>query len=115
MAPASQYAYNQLMRDFEALQNSGSPIAHLVTLKSNKARYGFNDGAIYPKGSYPQGTPEKVMRAEALNKEPLRGKVKICVVLVDFPDKRFNEERNSKAHYEVGLTMSTEYMIQTNQ
>jgi hypothetical protein len=100
MAPPTARVADQILHELEALRNSGSPLSHLLTLKSKKGRYGFNDGAIYPKESYPEGTPEKVMRSAALNKDALRGKIKVCVVLVDFKDQRFDASHN-KAHFEV--------------
>lgn len=50
-------------------------------------RVGFNDGLIIPGTRYPVGTPAEVVRRAALERAPLRGTVRVVVVLVDFPDK----------------------------
>ncbi|RYP88441.1 M6 family metalloprotease domain-containing protein [Nocardioides guangzhouensis] len=47
---------------------------------------GFNDGLLYPGTYYPVGTTLEVARAAALERAPLRGTVRVIVVLVDFSD-----------------------------
>ncbi|MFC4068844.1 M6 family metalloprotease domain-containing protein [Actinoplanes subglobosus] len=48
---------------------------------------GYNDGMIIPPTEFPPGTPEAVLRSTALTRTPLRGAVRVIVVLVDFPDR----------------------------
>ena len=48
---------------------------------------GFDDGMILPPESYPVGTPEATIRAGAADRAPLRGSVKVAVVLADFSDR----------------------------
>ena len=48
---------------------------------------GFNDGLIYPGTMFPVGTTAAIARAAGLNRAPLRGTVRVIVVLVDFSDK----------------------------
>jgi immune inhibitor A len=48
---------------------------------------GYNDGLLYPGTYYPVGTTLEVARSAALERAPLRGTVRVIVVLVDFSDK----------------------------
>jgi immune inhibitor A len=48
---------------------------------------GFNDGLIYPGTYYPTGTTAAVARRAALERAPLRGQIRVAVVLVQFPDR----------------------------
>jgi immune inhibitor A len=50
---------------------------------------GFNDGTILPPTEFGPGTSLRDVRRAALDREPLRGQVRVLVVLVDFTDKRF--------------------------
>ena len=50
-------------------------------------RGGYNDGLIKPGTDLPLGTPLRVARRGALERAPLRGQVRVLVVLVDFSDK----------------------------
>ena len=58
-------------------------------------------GLIYPLDKFPEGTSSNRARAAALKKAPLRGPIKVLVVLVDFPDKPF-ASTSTKQHFEVG-------------
>ena len=49
-------------------------------------RPGFNDGLIIPGTEYPLGTPLRVVRQAAATRTPLRGPVRVIVVLADFND-----------------------------
>ncbi|QKV72714.1 M6 family metalloprotease domain-containing protein [Amycolatopsis sp. Hca4] len=49
---------------------------------------GLDDGTIIPPDEYPLGTPETVIRNAAMERAPLRGTVRVIVVLVDFSDKQ---------------------------
>ena len=49
-------------------------------------RPGFNDGLIIPGSEYPLGTPLRIVRRAAAARAPLRGAVRVIVVLVDFTD-----------------------------
>jgi immune inhibitor A len=56
----------------------------LVVLPRN--RPGFNDGLIIPGTEFPLGTGVRAVRRAAAARAPLRGDVRVIVVLVDFPD-----------------------------
>lgn len=48
---------------------------------------GFDDGMILPPESYPVGTPTATIKAGAADRAPLRGAVRVAVVLADFSDR----------------------------
>ena len=49
--------------------------------------YGLNDGTIIPPDYFPLGTSPSVVRSAAADRAPLRGTLRVIVVLVDFSDK----------------------------
>ena len=51
-----------------------------------RPRPGFNDGVIIPGTEYPLGTPLRTIRRAAASRAPLRGTVRVIVVLADFSD-----------------------------
>src|SRR5690349_7796842 len=57
--------------------------AHLAMARKPRA-LGFDDGVIIPPEDYPVGTPEAVIRSGAADRAPLRGTLRVIVVLVDF-------------------------------
>jgi immune inhibitor A len=59
-------------------------------------RTGFNDGMILPGTEYPLGTPRGVVRSAAALRSPLRGSVRVIVVLVDFSDEPM---KKTPAHF----------------
>jgi immune inhibitor A len=60
-------------------------------------RFGFDDGLIIHGTEFPLGTPPSVIRNAAADRAPLRGTVRVIVVLVDFSDKEMSQ---SKEHFE---------------
>lgn len=69
--------------------NEGVLDAGLPTLRLQREprRLGFNDGVIVPPEEFPVGTPLSVITRTAADRAPLRGTVRVAVVLVDFSDK----------------------------
>lgn len=72
-------------------------------------RLGLNDGLIIPGTEFPLGTPPSRVRSAAAERPPLRGAVRVIVVLVEFPDRklgvtaeRFGELFFSEATTETG-------------
>lgn len=59
--------------------------------------FGLNDGLIIPGTEFPLGTPPSVIRNAAADRAPLRGTVRVVVVLVDFADRQMSA---TKAHFE---------------
>lgn len=49
---------------------------------------GFEDGVIMPPDEFPLGTPSAQIRDGAAERAPLRGAVRVIVVLVEFSDKQ---------------------------
>jgi immune inhibitor A len=64
---------------------------------------GLNDGTIIPPEEYPPGTPARTIRAAASARAPLRGTVRVIVVLVDFADRPMAND----AHHFQDLFFST--------
>ncbi len=62
-------------------------------------RLEFNDGLLVPPGHFPMATPPSVIRNVALNRAPLRGTVRVAVILVDFSDRQF-EAQHTATHFE---------------
>jgi immune inhibitor A len=61
-------------------------------------RLGFNDGVIVPPEDFPLGTAPSLIRSMAARiSAPLRGTVRVIVVLVDFSDKPMVQTKN---HFE---------------
>ncbi len=58
----------------------------LVELRRSRRPLGYGDGTIIPPNEFPLGTPMSVIRGAAAQRAPLRGAVRVLVVLVDFPD-----------------------------
>src|SRR5215472_6012404 len=59
-------------------------------------RLGLNDGLIIPADHFPLGTPASLIRSAAADRAPLRGVIRVIVVLVDFSDKQMTQ---TQAHY----------------
>jgi len=57
-------------------------------LEREPRRLGFNDGVIIPPEAFPAGTSLATIRTAAADRAPLRGTVRVAVVLVDFSDKQ---------------------------
>ncbi|WP_420130193.1 M6 family metalloprotease domain-containing protein [Longimicrobium sp.] len=60
---------------------------------------GLNDGIIVPGDHFPAGTSLEVVRSTALERAPLRGSVRVVVVLVEFSDRQFDTRHGAK-HFE---------------
>ncbi|HTL09647.1 MAG TPA: immune inhibitor A domain-containing protein, partial [Chitinophagaceae bacterium] len=84
--------------EMKKIKNSTSRglLAGKIGIKQDQP-VGFNDGLIYPGTMFPVGTTASVARSAGLNRAPLRGTVRVIVVLVDFSDKVMTQ---TKAHFE---------------
>ena len=67
-----------------------------LRLTGDPQRLGLNDGVIAPPESYAVGTPMMQIRSAAADRAPLRGTVRVVVVLVDFSDKAMTQ---TAAHF----------------
>ena len=66
--------------------NEGSALRALARFGEPR-RLGLNDGMIIPPEEFPLGTPIDAIRAVGAQRAPLRGVVRVVVVLVDFDDQ----------------------------
>jgi immune inhibitor A len=66
----------------------GSDIASVLAIARQPRPLGFDDGVILPPEEYPVDTPLTAIRNAAADRAPLRGTVRVIVVLVDFSDKK---------------------------
>jgi immune inhibitor A len=64
-----------------------SPDAAALGLERKPRRVGFDDGVIIPPEEFPLGTPLSAISGAAADRAPLRGAVRVVVVLVGFSDK----------------------------
>ncbi len=88
VVPPSPQLREQIDAQLSALRvGAGSFIAPRLRL-SEADRVGFNDGLIFPGTRYPVGTTAEVARRAALERAPLRGPVRVVVVLVEFADRQ---------------------------
>src|SRR4051794_12186783 len=77
--------WNQKLADAnEAVTDGDLP---RLRLQREPRRLGFNDGVIVPPEQFPVGTPVSLIARAAADRAPLRGTVRVAVVLVDFSDK----------------------------
>ena len=83
------------LKRFKAMARD-TTFANTITIHEPR-RPGFNDGLIYPGAELPLGTSLNVARSIRLVKKPLRGVVRVIVVLVDFSDKPM---KKSISHFE---------------
>ena len=70
----------------DAKKGSKSPLADVFAIARGPRRLGFDDGVIIPPDQFPVGTSYAAIRAAAAERAPLRGAVRVIVVLVQFSD-----------------------------
>jgi immune inhibitor A len=88
----------RLKEDLERLRESAPGLAPLLHI-GMPDRPGLNDGVIIPGDHFPAGTSLQVVRSAALERAPLRGSVRVVVVLVEFSDRQFGAG-HTPAHFE---------------
>ena len=71
-------------------QANGFDETFVVKLAEPKAP-GLNDGMIYPSDQFAVGTAPSAIRNAAADRAPLRGTLRVIVVLVDFTDKHMTQ------------------------
>lgn len=77
----------QLKDQFQRLRKQAPALLGQHLALKGPRRVGLNDGLIYPGTYYPTGTTAAVAQRAALERAPLRGPVRVVVVLADFPDR----------------------------
>jgi immune inhibitor A len=68
-----------------------SPILRQLTLPRRPRWPGFDDGTIIPPDRFPLGTSSRTIARAAADRAPLRGTVRVVVVLADFTDRPMNQ------------------------
>jgi immune inhibitor A len=86
VAPAPEVK-EKLIEQFERVRNRAADLVGRNLSLRAPSHVGLNDGLIYPGTYYPLGTTAHVAQRAALERAPLRGAVRVVVVLVDFSDK----------------------------
>ena len=86
----------RIKEELTAVRGRENTVLGALARASEPNRPGFNDGLIFPPDVFPLGTPLSAIRNAALERAPLRGTVRIIVVLVDFSDKHMTQ---TQAHF----------------
>jgi immune inhibitor A len=89
--PPSPQVSDDIKSRFESLRASGDSFIASRLRFSERNRVGFNDGLFKPGTDLPLGTSAQAARraaTEARSQAPLRGNVRVLVVLVESDDKR---------------------------
>ena len=73
--------------ELSRLRHRKTGIGDVLGVAKEPRALGLNDGMILPPDAYPFGTPDTVMRNSGLDRAPLRGAVRVIVVLADTTDK----------------------------
>ena len=82
----------RIKESFDSLQGRADDLlAPRLRLRLDPQRPGYNDGLIVPPDEFPVGTPVDVIRNAAADRAPLRGTVRVVVVLVEFSDKAITQ------------------------
>ena len=89
----------KLRRDLESFSAGSDNVLRQRVQVVEPKHPGLNDGLIIPPDEFPLGTPPSVIRSAAANRAPLRGTLRVIVVLVDFSDQPSNPAFD-KAHFE---------------
>ncbi|MFJ8596584.1 M6 family metalloprotease domain-containing protein [Streptomyces sp. NPDC093598] len=76
----------RMMEELDDVRSGPNELTTLLGFTSTPTRLGFDDGTIFPPGEFPAGTPLATIAAAAADRAPLRGAIRVVVVLVDFSD-----------------------------
>ncbi len=94
---ASPELKDRLCAELEKARGLVSPeLAGVLGLARGPRMLGFDDGVIFPPSQFPAGTPLAAMRSAAADRAPLRGGVRVIVVLAQFSDKALTQ---TAAHF----------------
>lgn len=87
VAPCPELA-DKLKKELTTMRGKAKDFMASFQLRASEPRHdGFNDGTIFPPEDYPLGASPSMIRSAAAERAPLRGTVRVIVVLVDFSDK----------------------------
>ncbi len=97
VAPCPDLA-DKLKKELTAMRGKAKDFMATFQLRASEPRHdGFNDGTIVPPDEYPLGASPSRIRGAAAERAPLRGVVRVIVVLVDFSDKPMTQ---TAAHFD---------------
>jgi immune inhibitor A len=88
---------DRIRQGLARLRATADPVLANALVARQKKPIGMNDGLIFPGDTFPEDTPARVVRSAAAMRAPLRGTLRVLVVLVDFDDRPMVE---SQAHFE---------------
>jgi immune inhibitor A len=89
--------HKKIQNEVEKLRGKASElIGNKIQIK-DRTPIGMNDGLIFPGDYFPLGTPARVVRNAAGDRAPLRGSVRVVVVLAEFPDRKMVQ---TKQHFQ---------------
>lgn len=78
----------KLKADLKQVKRSlGTSVLSNLIKPLAKSRLGFNDGLLKPGSVFALGTSAGAVRTRSATRAPLRGSLKVAVILVDFSDK----------------------------
>lgn len=69
-----------------------SSVSGPLGLRPQRQAFGFNDGTIRPPSAFPPGASVLDVRRAAAARAPLRGTVRVAVILAEFSDRPFGVE-----------------------
>ena len=95
VAPAPELK-ERISKEIADIRSKSNSVVSSLARAAEPNRPGFNDGLIFPADSFPLGTPLASIRNAALERSPLRGVLRVIVVLVDFTDKHMAQ---TQAHF----------------
>ncbi len=79
---------DKLRAQLAAVRSAAPPELAAVVMRAGEPNhFGFNDGTIFPPDEFPLGTATRTIRAAAAERAPLRGTLRVAVILVDFTDR----------------------------
>jgi immune inhibitor A len=90
-SPALRARIREARRSLRARDDA--PAAAFLTFRQPD-RPGLNDGTIIPADHFPLGTPGSRVRRAAAERRPLRGAVRVIVVLAEFSDNKMTRTKD---------------------
>ncbi len=93
VAPSPELRERQRDELRQLRADTDSPVLQQLTLPGEPRWPGFNDGTILPPTEFALGTSSRSISSAAADRAPLRGQVRVVVVLVDFADHPMNENQ----------------------
>jgi immune inhibitor A len=91
IAPSPELKARMKTELTEFREGGVTPLSAQVGLSRQPRWLGFEDGTILPPAAYPLGTTPETIRNAALERAPLRGAVRVIVVLVEFSDRKLGQ------------------------